>query len=249
MRTTLLFTIMSMIPALAFAQCTVRSGPNTAALIELYTSQGCDSTPPAERWLSKFVGAPGAGSLVIPIAFHVDYWDYLGWKDRYGDARFSDRQRQIARAAGTGSVYTPQVVVGGRDFPAWRGGAAAQALESVNLKPARATIELTTRGPSVEATAWLAGGERGGSLALVIAITQNGIATHVTAGENRGETLRHDFVVRDYRTARFDGQRVSTQVEFAPRADWILDRMSVVAFVQDTRTGEVLQALSTPVCR
>src|SRR3954469_25856231 len=99
-------------------KCTARSGDKTAALVELYTSEGCDSCPPADRWLSS-LGAQGyAPDRIVPIALHVDYWDYIGWKDPYAHAAHSARQRKMARLARAAMVYTPQVLLQGRDFRA-----------------------------------------------------------------------------------------------------------------------------------
>ena len=100
------------------AECRVASGPGTAALVELYTSEGCSSCPPADRWLSAFAKTPRDAS-VVPIAFHVQYWDSLGWKDRFGDPRYTDRQEAEGKLNGARFVYTPQVVLGGHDFPGW----------------------------------------------------------------------------------------------------------------------------------
>src|SRR5258706_11293884 len=131
------------------AECTVKSGPTTAALVELYTSEGCSSCPPADRWLTT-MGHATTDRAFVPIAFHVAYWDYLGWKDAFADMRFTERQRQFARAAGANSVYTPQVVLGGRDFPEWRRtGSVSRTAETINARPARAGLEIVTR-----ATPW-----------------------------------------------------------------------------------------------
>jgi hypothetical protein len=250
MRLTLIF-LLTMLPSISPGMdCTARSGPNTAALIELYTSEGCDSCPPADRWLSGFA-ARSPSPLVVPLAFHVDYWDYLGWKDAFAEARYSERQRDFARTSGARGVFTPQVVLAGRDF-SWRGSDPARAFETVQVKPARARLEIVAdAGPSALVRATLSPGVRADDLALHVAITQNGLVTQVKAGENRGETLRHDFVVRDLKTERrWPGadRPLETRVEFSPRPDWQPARMSFVAFVQDVRTGEVLQALSAPLC-
>jgi len=245
---------VAMLPTASFAaECTARSGPRTTALVELYTSEGCSSCPPADRWLSKTGDRPHvppggtSGLSLVPIAFHIVYWDYLGWKDSFGDMRYTERQRQFARVAGATSVYTPQVVVAGRDFPDWRSTAnVTKTIGEVNSKPARASLEISTQAPaSARVSASLAPGVRADDIALVVAITENGLATKVKAGENRGEMLRHDFVVRDMVVT----SSLATTADFTPRPDWKLDRMNVVAFVQSTKTGEVLQALSAPLCR
>ena len=250
----LLLAIGLMLPELATsAECTVRSGPQANAVIELYTSEGCSSCPPADRWLSAFTAVAGTGR-VVPLAFHVDYWDHIGWKDAFASARGTERQREIQRAAGARYVYTPQVVVAGRDFPGWRSHASwSGALESIQGKPAAASIELAlkvdpVRGIEVASVSELVpeASAKRSDLAVVVAATQNGLASRVTAGENRGERLTHDFVVRDFVVHRGIGRASAT---FKPAPGWNIANMSVAAFVQDARTGEILQALSAPLCR
>jgi hypothetical protein len=244
--------LIAMVPLLATgAECSVRSGPNTAALVELYTSEGCSSCPPADRWMSEFTRAAANGD-VVPLAFHVHYWDYIGWRDAYADARYTERQRDIAAAAGASSVYTPQVVVGGRDFPQWRSArSASSAFDAIRRKPAPVTLDLTLRVGAdrsliAEVNATAAASLAQSNLVLVTAVSQNGLGSKVTAGENRGETLKHDFVVRDFAVHRGLGKSAAT---FKPRPDWNPERMSVAVFAQNMKTGEVLQAVSLPVCR
>src|SRR5678815_1066718 len=90
-------------------QCAAKSAEKTVALVELYTSEGCDSCPPADRWLSSLGPKGFAPDRVVPIALHVDYWDYIGWKDPYARQAHSARQRKMARLARAAMVYTPQV--------------------------------------------------------------------------------------------------------------------------------------------
>ncbi len=243
-----LLILLAMLPtALPAAECTVRSGPDANALIELYTSEGCSSCPPADRWLSSFARAPD--KRVVPVAFHVSYWDYIGWKDLFADARYTERQRAFAKATGARSVYTPQVILAGRDYRAWHGSGAGAAIDGVKAKRAGATIEITPRatpggGVEGEVSAQALPATHG-DLALVVAVTQNGLSSKVTAGENKGERLEHNFVVRDLAVI----PSLKGAFAFKPKADWNLERMSVVAFVQDTRSGAVLQALSAALCR
>ncbi|MEP7069848.1 MAG: DUF1223 domain-containing protein [Usitatibacter sp.] len=242
-----LLLLLAMVPfATPAAECTVRSGPDANALVELYTSEGCSSCPPADRWLSSF--AKARDPRVVPLAFHVSYWDYIGWKDAFADERYTERQRAFAKATGARSVYTPQVILGGRDFPAWHASAAG-AIDAAKAKPAGASIEITSRaaqGGGVEGEVTGSASSRGASdLALVVAVTQNGLSSKVTAGENRGEKLDHNFVVRDLTVIK----ALKGSFAFKPKPDWNLERMSVVAFVQNVKSGEVLQALSSPVCR
>jgi hypothetical protein len=246
-----LFALSLMLPAAALsAECTARSGPHANAVVELYTSEGCSSCPPADRWLSG-LGPAAASGRVVPLAFHVNYWDYIGWKDPFASARATERQRSIVSAAGGSYVYTPQVVVGGRDFRDWRGSGGSGAIEAIQRKPAPVALELALkvdpgRGIEVESTAKAGPGLKTDQLVVLVAVTQNGLASRVTAGENRGERLAHDFVVRDFIVHRGLG-RASTL--FRPAPGWNTEHMSVAAFVQDPRSGEILQALSTPLCR
>jgi hypothetical protein len=252
-----LLALMASLPALAAPDCTVRSGPNTAALVELYTSEGCSSCPPADQWLSSFARARRSG-LVVPIAFHVSYWDYIGWKDAYADTRFGERQRERAKASGASMVYTPQVMIGGRDFREWASEAEVERrLEALNRAAPRAQIEVRAvarpeGGLSVAAKATLAPAARATDAVLQLAVAQNGLASRVTAGENRGEHLRHDFVVRDFGTyprVSPGANDINAERIVAPRPGWDLERLSVIAFVQDRKTGEILQALSAPICK
>ncbi len=253
-----LFSLIVLMAAQALAaECATRSGPQTAALIELYTSEGCSSCPPADRWLSSFAKPDSAH--VVPIAFHVSYWDYIGWKDKFADERYTERQRSIAKATGARTVYTPQVLVSGRDRRDWVSPRAFTAsIDAINRIAARAQLEVAPRatadgGLSAVAVARLAAGGSKDDLALFVAVTQNGLSSRVTAGENRGEMLAHDFVVRDLAVIRdFDNATppsIRATFSFKPRPDWNLERMALVTFLQNVRTGEVLQALSTPVCR
>ena len=115
---------------------------HSTALIELYTSEGCDSCPPADRWLSS-LSKQKLGDRAVALALHVDYWDRLGWKDRFGSAGFSQRQREESTRSGGEFVYTPQVLLQGRDFPQWQAGAAFDhAIASINARPARAVLDL-----------------------------------------------------------------------------------------------------------
>lgn len=247
--------ILAMLPALSSAsECVFRSGERTAALVELYTSEGCSSCPPADRWLSGFVKTPDS-ARVVPLAFHVNYWDYIGWKDRFGDDRYTARQRDFAKATGARTVYTPQVVLAGHDLREWRDASSFAAMvERIHRAPARAAIEIAPRWAPEGAITGIASasairGSAATDTALVVAITQDSLSSRVTAGENRGEKLDHNFVVRDMAGARGTKDSLRAEFAFKPRPDWDPSRMRIAAFVQNVKTGEVLQAMSAPICR
>lgn len=244
--------------AAAADDCTVKSGAQTIALVELFTSEGCSSCPPADRWISGFVNHPRFERFV-PLAFHVNYWDDLGWKDRFADQRYTERQRALAKAAGAKQVYTPQVTLQGRDA-AWRNEAAfARQIATINAQPNRANLQLQPRSfPNgtigAFVTANLVPPLNRDDVALIVALTQDGLSSKVTAGENNGEMLRHNFVVRDLqvlplgRTAG-DSRLIDGFYRFESKPDYDTAKMRAVAFVQNVKTGEVIQALSAPICK
>ena len=239
-------------PAFA-AKCVAESGPRTAALVELYTSEGCSSCPPADRWLSSLGPAGYAPDRVVPLSLHVDYWDYIGWKDPYARREFSLRQRKLSQLQKLALVYTPQVVLQGRDFRDWGGRSFDDAVTKINARPARARIRLEIQSATgtrldVTAAAELLG--PADEPALYLAAYQNRLESRVAAGENSGRTLAHDYVVLEWQGpfAFGAGNRVAERraLPLLPKA--LTAHSGVVGFVQDRRTAEVLQALMLPAC-
>ena len=166
---------------------TFTSGPNQVALIELFTSEGCRSCPPPERWLSARADDPGLWRTYVTISWHVDYWNGLGWKYRFSSRAFTDRQYAYAKAWNSESVYTPCFVRDGRE---WRVTNSA-----IETGPAAGTLTVHYEG-SVVRTEFAAAGKAApqGSLEVHVVLLGGGIRSKVTAGENRGETLTHEFV-------------------------------------------------------
>jgi hypothetical protein len=250
-----LIGFLFLIPQARAMQCSAQSPASTVALVELYTSEGCDSCPPADRWLSS-LGAKGyAPDRVVPIALHVDYWDYIGWKDPYARQAFSARQRKMAALARAAAIYTPQVMLQGRDFRDWRSGVFEQTVARINATPAQARISLAldTRSREafeVEATVELLRGVSPADLGLYLAAYENKLVSEVKAGENRGKTLPHDYVVLqwtgplEFKSAKLVERQ---RLPLLPKA--IPANSGVAAFVQNRSTGEVLQALMLPACR
>lgn len=240
-----------MLPGLSTAaQCTAQSGPGTAALVELYTSEGCSSCPPADRWLSTLSSRPS--STVVPLALHVDYWDYIGWKDPYAKREFSLRQRKFTQLQRMAFVYTPQVMLQGRDFRGWGSKAFDEALVRINAQPAKANLKLAILGADatgleVEVAAELV--QASAAADLYLAAYQGRLESRVDAGENRGRRLSHDYVVLQWEgpIALPAGSLVGRR-KLAPLPGAAPVYSGVVAFVQDRRTGEVLQALLRSSC-
>jgi hypothetical protein len=235
------------------APCVAHSGAQTAALVELYTSDGCSSCPPADRWLSTLSGR--FGERVVPLSLHVNYWDYLGWKDPYAQRRFSERQRKLSLLQRMALVYTPQVVVQGHDFRGWNSAAFDAEVHRINGRPAAAAlaVEIRAAGP-----AGLVAGVRGEVLdpaqradaALYIAAFQNRLHSDVAAGENEGRRISHDYVVLQWqgpiKATSEGGFSESRQLALLPTATPATS--GVAAFVQNRRNGEVLQALMLAAC-
>jgi hypothetical protein len=224
------------------------------AVVELYTSEGCDSCPPADRWLSALThGADASG--VVALAFHVDYWDRLGWRDRFGSAAFTARQHEQSQRQHEAFVYTPQILLQGGDFPAWRvAGQPAAAIAAINAKPARAMIELAATPVDRSATAVdvrvrVPQARDRTHASIAVALVQDGLASEVKAGENAGKRLAHDHVVRQWHVsaATLDAAgEAKEHLVLALPAE--AGPLSVVAFAEDAATGAVLQAVSMPLC-
>ena len=238
------------------AQCSKQRPAHSVALVELYTSEGCSSCPPADRWFSELGRSGLSADEVVPLALHVDYWDRLGWSDRFADHRFSERQRALADLAGRRVIYTPGVFLNLREFRGWDSDAQfRRAVKSVNARPAGADIRLVLDAGSpgqlpVSASFSVKSGSAPRRAQAFIALYENGLVTAVAAGENRGATLHHDYVVRKW-IGPIDLKGGSAEY----RTVLALDRgsnpkhLAVAAFVQDSATGELLQATALPLCR
>lgn len=218
-------------------------------VVELYTSQGCSSCPPADELLEQIAGRAD----VIALALHVDYWDYIGWRDRFADPKFSARQREGVMRGGGRVVYTPQVVLSGRDHRHWRNASAfEQSLRETTARPARASLVLSAA--ALGKGAWRVRLEvrvapRQGRADAYLAVYENGLESEVRAGENAGVRLRHDYVVREWIgpvAIGADGRMTLSRKIFRP--DIVFAKAGVAAFVEDPDSGEILQALGLPLC-
>ena len=185
-------TVLTATQTQAAGSCSARSGPGVTPVVELYTSEGCNSCPPADQWLSRLKADPG----VVALAFHVDYWDRLGWKDRFASAAYTQRQAQSQRSSGARFSYTPQVIVDGADRPEW--SRIAAPLSARGRPASNVEVGLAREGNRFTASVAAAAGAPA-RLAAYWAVTEQGHVSSVKAGENDGATLKHDYVVREYR--------------------------------------------------
>ena len=175
--------------------CQTTSAPVPPTVVELYTSQGCSSCPPADQWLSGMKGRAD----VVALAFHVNYWNHLGWKDPFATSQTTQRQHAYRSELGSGYVYTPQVVVNGRDFRDWRGlqpeklpKPQAAAAPRVRMWREEDTVRVTI------AALPLSAGSSPTRLAGYWVVLQDGLRSKVSAGENAGALLTNDHVVKRY---------------------------------------------------
>lgn len=173
------------------------SGKEKVQLIELYSSQGCSSCPPAENWLNKFEDDKRLWKEIVPLGFHVDYWDRLGWKDPFGSREYTLRQYAHRKENNVGSVYTPGFVVDGAE---WRGWFSGNSLPATNEKTGVLSAKINGGNLKVEYS------QKISRLELNYAILGFDLETKVTRGENSGRTLTHDFVVLSHnRSTSGDG--------------------------------------------
>ena len=183
------------------AETRFESGPQQTALVELYTSEGCSSCPPAEAWLSRLKGDAGLWKKFVPIAFHVDYWDRLGWRDRFASRQWTERQSRYAALWQSESVYTPAVVLNGSELRSWSGA----NLAAPNEKAAGILVVKTTDGKNFEIEFRPEKGAAG-NWDVHLALLGSGISSKIGAGENSGRNLQHDFVVLALRDAALQGE-------------------------------------------
>jgi hypothetical protein len=211
------------------------SGPNRVSLIELYTSEGCSSCPPAERWLGSLSEAPGLWRDFVPVALHVNYWDRLGWRDRFASPAFTQRQQAYATKWASNSVYTPCFVRDGKEWRAPSRFPAPSAEKTGSLMvtlgdDGQVRVEFSPDAPKKPRE----------TFEVHLALLGSGFSSKVTAGENRGETLRHQFVALALETHSFpttsDGR---LRTEFILPRPTITDAPRQALAVWVTRRGEL----------
>jgi hypothetical protein len=247
-----------------FHQATAFSGTNVAAddaavVLELFTSEGCSSCPPADALLSE-LGSSTKG--VIPLAYHVDYWNHLGWTDPLSSPRWSDRQSAYTRAMNLDSDYTPQMVISGQ----WqavgsdrseiaRGVTAARAVPSLG----RVSLQ-TIPGPSgsrklqVKLNARMLNGSTTGPLVVMVAIYENRLVERIHRGENGGRQITYDYTVRSllpaFQLSSAPGASVEKKLVIDLDPSWSLEYLGVAAFIQDTASLRIVGAAAEyPVSR
>lgn len=238
--------VLSILPAVAVAAgdapLSIRSGPARTSLVELFTSEGCSSCPPAERRLAALRDEPGLWRDFVPVAWHVDYWDGLGWPDRFASAGNTRRQEEYAAAWHARNIYTPAMVVDGGE----RRGGWAPPGAGVPGRPEAGVLEVRGSGTNRFAVSYLAAPAGGGRPELSATVAWLGIdrVSDVKRGENAGRVLRHSFVVLRSATVplRGTGDTLSATVSLAIPADEPGGRLALSAWVSAKGSPAPLQA-------
>src|SRR5262249_37293534 len=228
----------------------------TPVLVELFTSEGCSDCPPADAVLARLVDEqPVAGAQVIALGEHVDYWDRMGWKDRFSSASLTSRQQVYGVHFNLESVYTPQIVVDGRAQLVGSDDRAARKAIEREAKSLHAAVSLTLESVSDRAAAVavtvanLPRAARGDRVDVHVAVTEDHVTTEVKRGETGGRTPPHTAVVGSLTTigqADADG-RAPARAEIPLGADWRRDQLKVVAFVQEQRGRAILGSAALPL--
>lgn len=218
------------------------SARRSPVVIELFTSQGCSSCPPADRFLTEL--SERDDIEIIPLSFHVDYWNYIGWTDPFSSTAWSDRQRRYGKSFGGNRIYTPQMVVNGR----WEGvgsnrGEISRLVDRASAQPPVAEISVSTERISENRLRVVVTIDRIDSqfeskrLTAWVAVVESDLETPVGRGENASKTLRNDGVVRLLeRVSELGPVRLGANgtLEVVLEDDWRRDKLRVVSFVQDT---------------
>lgn len=230
------------------AQAPRASEPATV-VVELFTSEGCESCPPADALLRELVSAPPLGAHIVALGEHVDYWDALGWKDRFSSTALTNRQRAYAKAFRTESIYTPQMFVDGRtELVGSDVATARKAIRQAVTRPhgvVRMTLEPLSGGRiAVAVTSQdLPAPGRGDRDTVVVALTEDSLSSDVLRGENHGLKLQHAAVVHQM-TEIGDATAQPSRIEIAIDPAWRRDRVKIVAFVQESQSRRIVGATS-----
>ena len=218
----------------------VQSREEQTSLLELYTSEGCSSCPPAEKWLSELKDSPALWRDFVPVAFHVDYWDYLGWRDRWGTKAFSERQRDYAARWRSESVYTPGFVLNGNEWRDWSNHKTVP--KAGGAKPG--VLAATSSDTNHWRVSYTPGAGSGTRYEAHAAILAGGLVSDVKAGENRGRRLVHEFAAVNLASAPMiaRGDSLAAEIDFGPADNAANGRLAIAIWITKKGHLEPLQA-------
>lgn len=224
-----------------------KSPEHRVSLLELYTSEGCSSCPPADKFLSNLSKSGVTNKQLIPLAFHVTYWDYIGWKDPYASINHDNRQRKIAQFDKSKSIYTPQFVLNGSDYRAY--DTFSESVRGVILQLSDVDIILEAEKTHQQVNVSINTDSTKSKLegiAYYLVVYENKLVSDIDDGENEGKTLNHNFVVRKIH-GPFIQEKTSKKSAFEKivkfEKQWKKEDLGIVAFAQNPITGKVMQAV------
>jgi hypothetical protein len=239
---------LSALVVLALGASAFKPAADPAALrkvivVELFTSEGCSSCPPADELLARLQGIHTTnGAAIVPLGFHVDYWDSQGWQDRFSSHNYTKRQEIYAARFKIESPYTPQMVVDGNsEFTGNDVARAQHAIAQATTQPEKADVQLSwTNDQKLNVRV---SSQDSGAAEVMLAISEDNLSTNVGAGENQGHVLHHAAVVRDLRhLGQLTNGQFQTDVTIKAKRDWKTKDLHVVAFVQSASGGPILGA-------
>lgn len=254
----LILVVLALAASTAFgapapSACQAQSPAHAVALVELYTSEGCSSCPPADRWLRELPVQATDQLPVVPLALHVDYWNSIGWTDRFSNHAYTDRQNWLSGLAHSHVIYTPEVFVNGHEVREWSDGSVLRLAQTALGQPAPAAVTLSEhQNPDgtyqAKATIDRIQGKHG-AVALVVAFYENNVTSVVKAGENSGATLRHGFATLALSSPVKveDGKATATLSGHLPAGAKTED-LGFVAFAEDVDNGDILEAVALSAC-
>jgi hypothetical protein len=235
-----LFLLILFSTTLAQAEIVISSPETRVSLLELYTSEGCSSCPPADRYLSELKSHAGLWSSFIPVAFHVDYWNYIGWEDRFSSPEYSSRQRRYARTKNLKTVYTPGFLLNGEE---WRSFFGLKKL-SVKSDEQVGSLKLHINDMELNAEYSPTIPLKDKALVLNIAVLGFDIKTDVRSGENHGKELKHDFTVLGYKTIPlYKNESVYKVMTELPDIIETAPRMAISAWINKENDMTPMQAV------
>lgn len=223
----ILIVVLALSRPVHAAESVFRSAPGGTSLLELYSSEGCSSCPPADSWVSSLRSSPGLWTDFVPVAFQVDYWDYLGWRDALASPDHTARQRSYGR------LVTPELLLNGRSFGGF--GTAPR-----KPKSDAGALEVRSEGIASHRVRFKSNGADSGGLVAHVALLGFGVASNVTRGENGGSVLRHEFVVLDHAQRPLEDGQATVSLRRHPTVR--TSRIGVAAWVSRGDDPTPLQA-------
>jgi hypothetical protein len=242
MRHVYTLSIAFLLLAISSAQAqtiSIKSGPFQTPVLELYTSEGCSSCPPADRWLREVIKLPTQELDVLTLAFHVDYWDYIGWKDSFASPQYTNRQRMLAKANRQNSIYTPEFLLNDTETRGSRN--IISKIRQSNLRSSPVQLELKVDKQSEIIDLQLTNHNlTDDDLNIEFVIFEDNLSSQVDAGENEGKQLTHQHVVRYLSPTLTLSTQLNHQIKVNP--GWKTQNLGVAAIVRSNKS-EFLQSL------